>query len=215
MRLLALAACLTLTTIVEAQSIDGGTFSIRQSGREIGREEFSIQPGRQGASTGSTVISRVRLPTVAATYTQEAVMERKGDGSFANLLVSYTAGGSTGRVIAEIARNVLRIYNASGGTEGIRELPVPENMVGLADSAFALYVLVADLSTTQETRFSGVYPRSGRRVTFTARREGNGSEATRIVLAGEITGTIWLDTMGHLTRIEFPGASLEIVRLRN
>jgi hypothetical protein len=76
-------------------------------------------------------------------------------------------------------------------------------------------VLVADLATQTETRFSGVYPRSGRRVTFTARREGNGSEATRIVLAGEITGTIWLDTTGHLNRIEFPGSNLEIVRLRN
>ena len=215
MRLLSLAACLAVTTLAEAQSIDGGTFSIRQSGREIGREEFSIQPGRQGASTGSTVVSRVRLPTVAATYTQEAVMERKGDGSFSNLLVSYTSGGSNGRVIAEIARNVLRIYNASGGNEGIRELPVPQNMVGLADSAFALFVLVADLASRQETSFSGVYPRSGRRVSFTAKREGNGSEATRIVLAGEITGTIWLDTTGHLTRIEFPGSNLEIVRLRN
>ena len=215
MRLIPFAACLALASLAEAQSIDEATFSIRQAGREIGREQFSIQPGRQGGSTGSTVTSRVRLPAVAPAYIQESVVERKGDGSFSNMVVTYTAGGSNGRVIAEIARNVLRIYTASGGSEAIRELPVPDNMVGLADSAFALYVLVAELATEQETRFSGLNPRSGRRVTFTARRAGNGSPEARIVLAGEISGTIWLDSTGHVTRMEFPGSNLEIVRLRN
>jgi hypothetical protein len=215
MRIIFLAACLVATTMAEAQSIDDGTLSIRQAGREIGREDFSIHPGRQGASSGSTLVSRVRFPAVNPTYTQESVVERRGDGSFSNLLVSYSSGRTTGRVIAEIARNVLRIYTASGGSEAIRELPVPPNMIALADSAFALYVLVADLATGQETRFSGVYPRSGNRVSFTARRVGNGSAETRIVLAGEISGTIWLDNTGHLTRIELPGSALEIVRLRH
>jgi hypothetical protein len=215
MRLIPLAACLVLNAPAEAQSIDNGTLSIRQAGREIGREDFRINPGRQGAATGSTVISRVRLPAGNPSYTQESVVERLGDGSFSNMTVSYTSGGSSGKVIAEIARNVLRLYTASGGREAIRELPVPGNMIGLADSAFALFVLVAELATGQETSFSGVYPRSGRHVRFTARREGNGSTPTRIVLAGEITGTIWLDNTGHLSRIELPGSHLEVVRLGN
>jgi len=215
MRVVPLAICLVVSTMAEAQSIDGGTLSIRLAGREIGREDFIIHAGRQGASTGSTVTSRVRFPTVRPSYTQESVVERTGDGSFSNMMVSYTSGRTSGRVIAEIARNVLRIHTASGGTEAIRELPVPANMIGLADSAFSLYVLVAEQATGEETRFSGVYPRGGRRVSFTARREGNGSEATRIVLAGEINGTIWLDNTGHLNRIELPGSNLEIIRLRN
>jgi hypothetical protein len=214
MRLIPLAACLVGSTLAEAQSIDDGTFSIRQSGREIGREEFSIHPGRQGAATGSTIVSRLRIPAVAPAYSQESVVERRADGSFANMLVSYSAGSNSGRVIAEIARNVLRIYTASGGTEAIRELPIPTNMVGLADSAFALFVLVADLATTEGSQFTGVYPRSGRRVTFTARRQGDSTQETRIVMAGEITGTLLLDNTGHLTRIELPGSNLEIVRLR-
>jgi hypothetical protein len=156
----------------------------------------------------------VRLPTTNATFTQESVVERRGDGGFSNMVTNWTSGGTSGRVIAEIARNVLRIYTASGGTEAIREFPVPGNLVALADSAFALYVQIADLATAEETRFSGVYPRGGRRVSFTARREGNGSEPARIVLAGEITGTIWLDSTGHLARIELPGSNLEVIRLR-
>jgi hypothetical protein len=214
MRFIPLAACLVVPTMAGAQSIDEGTFSIRQAGREIGREEFSINPGRQGASTGSTLVSRVRIPAVAPAYTQESVVERRADGGFANMLVSYTSGRSSGRVIAEISRNVLRMYTASGGSEAIRELPVPENMIALADSAFALYIMVADQATAEGNRFSGMYPGSGRRVTFTARREGDAREETRIVLAGEITGTIWLDSTGHLMRIELPGSKLEIVRLR-
>lgn len=214
MRLIPLVAYLVATSLAEAQSIDDGTFSIRQSGREIGREEFAIQHGRQGAPSGSTVISRLRIPAVAPVYTQESVVERRADGSFANMVVTYAAGSSSGRVIAEIARNVLRIYTASGGSEGIRELPVPANLIGLADSAFALYALVADLATEEGKSISGVNPRSGRHVTFTARREGDAQRETRIVMAGGITGTIWLDSTGHLVRIEFPSSNLEIVRVR-
>jgi hypothetical protein len=205
---------LTVVTAVEAQSIDEGTFSIRQGGREIGREDFAIQSGRQGAPTGSTLTSRIRLPAVRPSFTQESVIERRQDGSFANMVIHYRAGGVDGRVLAEIARNVLRIHNASGGTEGIREFPAAENLIGLADSSFALYTAVADLATPEGRRIAGVYPRSGRRVSFTARREGDPQEGTRIVMAGEIAGTIWLDGSGHLMRIEFPGSGMEIVRIR-
>jgi hypothetical protein len=151
---------------------------------------------------------------VAATYTQESVVERRPDGSFANLVITYQSAQSSGRVIAETARNVLRIHTATGGKEAIREVPAPEHLIGLADSAFALYALVADLASEEGTRMTGVYPQSGRRLTFIARREGDAQEGTRIIMAGEITGTIWLDHSGHLTRIRFPESDLEIVRLR-
>lgn len=214
MRFIPVLACLAISTTAEAQSIDDGTFSIRRSGREIGREEFVIQPGRQGVPSGSTVISRVRLPAVAASYTQESVVERRADGSFANMVITYQSSRSSGRVIAETARNVLRIHWATGGSEAIRELPAPENMIGLADSAFALYALVADLASEEGVSIAGVYPQTARRVTFSARREGDAQEGTRIVMAGEIRGTIWLDQSGHLIRIQFPESDLEIVRLR-
>jgi hypothetical protein len=214
MRFIPLALLLAITTSGAAQSIDDGTFSIRRAGREIGREEFAIQSGRQGAATGSTVVSRLRIPAVGPTYTQESVLERRQDGSFANMQINYQSPQGSGRVLAETARNILRIHIAQGESEAIREFPAGKNLIALADSAFALYSAVADLATRDGSPISGVYPMSGRRVTFTARREGDAPEGTRIVMAGEIAGTIWLDSSGHLTRIELPGSDLEVVRLR-
>jgi len=214
MRFFSLALWIAGSSIAQAQTIDEGTFSIRAGGREIGREEFVIQQGRAGAATGSTLISRLRVPPMAPGFTQEAVVERRPDGSFANMQVNYQTGRRNGRVLAETARNVLRIHNASGGSEDFREYPVGVNLVGLADSAFVLYAAVADLATGDGSHISGVFPLSGRRVTFTATREGDAQNGTRIVLAGEIAGTIWLDPAGHLVRIAFPATNLEIVRLR-
>ena len=214
MRFIPIALLIVAPTITEAQSIDDGTFSIRKSGREIGREEFAIQEGRQGAPNGSTVVSRIRFPAVAPGFIQESVVERRPDGSFANMQINFQTSGGTGRILAETARNVLRIHMASGGSEGIREYPVGENLIGLADSSFALYAAVADLASREGSRISGVYPVSGRRVSFTARRESDAGAGTRIVMAGEITGTMWLDPSGHVVRIEFPGSNLEVVRLR-
>jgi hypothetical protein len=213
MRSLLLSCLIFSGSLLEGQVIDEGTFSIRQAGREIGREDFSIRPGRQGVPTGSTVTSRVRLPAVNPRFTQESVLERKGDGSFANLVVTYSSRESSGRVIAEVSRNVLRIHSASGGSEGIRELAAPANLIGLEDSAFALYALVPDMATQDGGQLTGFFPRSGLRRNFTVRRESNGQEGTRIVMAGELAGTIWLDGAGHLIRIEFPESNLEIVRL--
>ena len=214
MRFLSAALLLAGSSVAQAQTIDEGTFSIRSSGREIGREEFSIQPGRAGAAPGSTLISRLRLPTISPTYILESVVERRQDGSFANMQVNYQTGRRTGRVLAETVRNVLRIHNASGGTEDFREYPAGPNLVALADSAYALLTAVADLASRDGSQITAVYPMSGRRVTFTARREGDGQKETRIVLAGEIAGTIWLDQSGHMVRMEFPASNLEIVRLR-
>ncbi len=214
MRRLLLAAVLVLPPTAEAQSIDNGTFSIRRAGREIGREELMIEEGRRGVPGGSTVTSRVRIPAVAPTFIQESVIERRADGSFANMVINSATGSVSTRIIAEVARHALRIHTAAGGTERIRELPAAANLLGLADSAFALYALAADLATAEPLEVTGVYPAAARRVSFTARRVSDPAQGTRIILAGEIAGTIWLDSEGHLQRIALPDAGLEIIRLR-
>lgn len=198
-----------------AQVSDEGTFSIRKSGREIGREEFVIQGSRPGGAQGTTIVSRVRVPVTAPQLTQESILERRTDGSFAAMQITHQASRDSSRVLAEAARNVLRIHRASSGSEGVREYPAASYLVGLADSAFALFAAATDLATDDGRLLAGVFPLSGRQVTFTARRvRGDASNGTRILLAGEIAGTLWVDDSGHLTRMEFPGSGIEIVRLR-
>ena len=215
MRHFAVAVALTMATGVEAQTLDQGTLVIKQGGREIGREEFVVRSGRTGGAQGTTLVTRGRFPAVAPALSQEATVERKGDGSFANILVTREQGSVVGRYIAEVTpRNVLRIHaSTTGGSEEVREYPGVPRLIGLADSAYALYAAVVPLATAEGQVITAVFPENGRRASFTARR-GDAGSGSSIVMSGEINGTIWLDASGHILRLEFPSAGLEAVRLR-
>jgi hypothetical protein len=87
--------------------------------------------------------------------------------------------------------------------------------VALADSAYAIYAAVIPFATPAGARISGIFPATGRRVSFTATRAGgDGGPGSSIVMSGEINGTIWLDGSGQILRLEFPSSGLEAVRLR-
>ncbi|MEP7327482.1 MAG: hypothetical protein ABI836_16145 [Gemmatimonadota bacterium] len=217
MRHLIIAVALTFATGAEAQTLDQGTLVIKQGGREIGREEFQVRAGRTGGAQGTTLVTRGRFPAVAPVLSQEATVEQKGDGSFANIQVTREQGPVVGRFIAEVTpRNVLRIHSSlSGGSEEVQEYPGVPRLIGLADSAYALYAAVAPLATAEGQVVTAVFPQSGRRVTFTARRmAGDGGSGSSIVMSGDINGSIWLDASGHILRLEFPAVGLEAVRLR-
>ena len=215
MRMTPLALLYLCSTGAWAQAGDEGTFSIRRGGREIGREEFAIVAGRHGGAPGTTITSRVRIPAVVPEFTQEASVERRADGSFVAAGVFHTSPNSGGRVLAEIARGVLRVHSAYGGSESIREYPAQETLIVLADSAFTLLVAAVDFATPEGRRLVGLYPVSGRRVSLTAQRSpGNAPGETRILLAGDIAGTIWLDGSGNMARLEFPAFNIELIRLR-
>lgn len=216
MRCILLAGMLAFPAVGYAQSLDEGTLVIRSGGREIGREEYVLRGGRTGGADGTTITTRSRFPSVAPALTQEAIVERRADGSFISLQLNRDHGGRTSRFLAEIgARNVLRIHGSSGGSESVQEFPGRDGIVALADSSFALYLAVVPLATAEGRSLLGVFPATGRRLSFTARMTGNGDEGRRIVLAGEITGTIWLDRNDRITRMEFPSSGLEAVRLRH
>ena len=217
MRHILVAVGLTLATGIEAQTLDQGTLVIKQGGREIGREEFQVRNGREGGAQGTTLVTRGRFPAVAPALSQEATLERRGDGSFLNIQVTREQGSLVGRFIAEVTpRNVLRIHSSnSGGSEEVREYPGVPRLVGLADSAFALYAAVVPFATLQGATVTAVFPENGRRVTFTAQRVGgDGTPGSSIVMSGEVNGTIWLDASGNILRLEFPSVGLEAVRLR-
>jgi hypothetical protein len=217
MRHLAVAIALTFATGAEAQVLDQGTLVIKQGGKEIGREEFLVRSGRTGGAQGTTLITRGRFPAVAPALSQEATVERRADGSFVNIQVNREQGEVEGRFIAEVTpHNVLRIHaSSSGGSEEVREYPGVPRLIGLADSAYALYLAVVPFATPAGESITAVYPGDGRRVAFTARRsDGDGDSGSSIVMSGDINGTIWLDASGHILRLEFPSVGLEAMRLR-
>jgi hypothetical protein len=217
MRTLIVASLLLLAHQAQAQTVDQGTLVVRQGGREIGREEFAVQAGRAGGAQGSTIVTRGRFPAVSPVVAQDATVERRTDGSFTSIQVLKEQGRKISRYIAEVTpRNVLRIHaSSSGGSEGVREYPAVPNLVGMVDSSYALFLAVADLSSSEGQTITALFPASGRRATFTATRTGGDQGGnSRIVMSGEITGTIYLDPEGRLQRLEFPSLDLEAVRLR-
>ena len=209
------AALLLLCVPIAAAAQDEGTFIIRQGGREIGREDFTVQVRRVGGSTGTTLLSRFRYPAVAPEVEGRVTVERRQDGSLAAAEFEVEEGRRSRRVLVEVGSNVLRIQTSAGGTQAVREMAASGGVVVLDDSVFALYAVVAEMATAGGQALVGVFPRSGRRVSFTARREpaGDDTKRDRILLAGGITGILSLDEGGHLQRVEFSGAMTEAVRL--
>jgi len=99
------------------------------------------------------------------------------------------------------------------GSESGRELPGGPDVVLLDDAVFSLYHPVAELATPAGRTLTAIFPRSGKRATFTARREsGSAGAAGRVALSGEITGILVTDAHGRLERLELPAKGTVVTR---
>jgi hypothetical protein len=83
----------------------------------------------------------------------------------------------------------------------------------LDDEVHSLYAAVADLATPAGKRLTGIFPRTGKRASFSARLETAGQGQTnRIVLTGDVAGTLVTDTEGRLQRLELPAQNKVVSR---
>ena len=95
------------------------------------------------------------------------------------------AAGSGARLI---------VRTVAKGSESGRELPGGPDVVLLDDSVYSLYHPVAELATPAGRTLTAIFPRSGRRATFTARRDsGVAGGASHVTLTGDIAGTLVTD----------------------
>jgi hypothetical protein len=110
------------------------------------------------------------------------------------------------------ARHIVR--TVAKGSESGRELPGGPDVVLLDEGIHSLFVTVANLASAGGRRLTAIYPRSGKRASFTARREAGGDGGMiRVALSGDITGTLVTDADGRLQRLELPGRSLIVTRV--
>ena len=105
----------------------------------------------------------------------------------------------------------LIVRSVTRGAEAGREMPGGRDIVLLDDAVQALYLQVAELATPAGARLTAVFPRTSRRVTFSARREA-ADGGTRVQLTGEVTGTLLLDGEGRLVRLELPATGTVVTR---
>ena len=186
---------------------------VTQEGRETGREEFTLRAGRGRGAPGSTLVAVSRYPATNPLLKVAATLERTPEFALAKFQLDVEGPNGTTVILAAGSGARLIVRTVAKGSEAGRELPGGPDVVLLDESVYSLYTAVADLATPAGKSLTGVFPRTGRRTSFVARREsGSGSGASRVTLSGDLTGTLATDSKGRLQRLEFPGAGILVSR---
>ncbi len=187
--------------------------TIKQAGQEIGREEFTFRPTRARGLPGSTIIAAARYPATGPTTRLAATLERTPDSALAKFQLDVESNGVVTVILAAGSGARLIVRTVAKGSESGRELPGGPDVVLLDDQVFSLYMPVAELATAAGRTLTAIFPRSGKRATFSARRDsGAPGAASQVSLSGDITGTLVTDARGRLERLELPAKNTVVAR---
>jgi len=189
------------------------TLIVKQGDKEIGRENFTLTKGRGRGAAGSTLSATAGYPANAPTTRLSAVLERTAEFAIAKFQLDVESPSGTTVILAAGSGARLIVRMVATGSESGRELPGGPDVVLLDDEVYSLYSAVADLATPAGKRLTGIFPRTGKRASFTARLETTGQgDTVRIVLTGDLAGTLLTDTEGRLQRLELPAQSKVVSR---
>ena len=188
------------------------TLIVKQGGKEVGRENFTVTTGRGRGATGTTLSATARYPAAAPTTRLTAALERTAESAIAKFQLDVEGPGGTTVILAAGSGARLIVRTVASGSESGRELPGGPDVVLLDDEVHSLYSAVGDVATPAGKRLTAIFPRTGKRASFTARLETGQGDTKRIVLTGDIAGTLLTDTEGRLQRLELPGQNKVVSR---
>jgi hypothetical protein len=183
---------------------------IQQGGREIGREEFTLQRGRGRGALGTTLHATARYPANNPTLKLAATLERTSESALAKFQLEVEGPNGTTVILAAGSGARLIIRTVAKGSEAGRELPGGPDVVLLDDGVFSLYVAVADVATPGGKALTAVFPRTARRVSFVAQRDADG----HVNLTGGIRGTLVTDS-GGLVSLVLPDSGTRVTRAQD
>jgi hypothetical protein len=216
MRLPVVLLMLVAASRLTAQQAPETKLVIEQGGREIGREEFSLRPGRGRGAPGSTLQATARYPANNPTIRLNATLERTPESALAKFQLDLEGPNGTTVILAAGSGARLIIRTVAKGSEAGRELPGGPDVVLLDENVFSLYAAVADVATNNGRSLTAVFPRTARRSSFVARREpGGAGGGHRVMLTGDIRGTLSTDAQGRLIRLELPESGTVVSRARD
>jgi hypothetical protein len=196
-----------------AQQAPATVLLVRQGGREIGREEFTLTQGRGRGSPGTTLTATAKYPPTAPTTRLAAVLERTPEAALAKFQLDVESPAGTTVILAAGSGARLIVRTVAKGSESGRELPGGPDVVLLDEQVYSLLVQVADLATPAGRPLTAIYPRTGKRAALTARREAGGEAGrTRTTLSGDLSGTLVTDADGRVLRIDLPGQEIVVQR---
>lgn len=186
---------------------------VTQGGQEIGREEFTLRSTRGRGLPGSSIIAAARYPSINPSTRLAATLERTPDSALAKFQLDVESAGAVTVILAAGSGARLIVRTVAKGSESGRELPGGPDVVLLDDEVFSLYHPVAELATPAGRTLTAIFPRTGKRATFSARRDsGTPGGASRVTLSGDITGTLTTDAQGRLERLELPAKNTVVTR---
>jgi len=189
------------------------TLIVKQGGKEIGREDFTLTKGRGRGAAGTTLSATARYPASGPTTRLTAVLERTAEFAIAKFQLDVESPSGTTVILAAGSGARLIVRKVATGSESGRELPGGPDVVLLDDDVHSLYAAVADLATPAGKRLTAIFPRTGKSASFTARLESSRrDETTRIVLTGDLAGTLLTDSEGRLQRLELPAQNKVVSR---
>jgi hypothetical protein len=144
-------------------------------------------------------------------FTLSGGRARGAPGSSLRANARYPSDTPTLRLAATLERTAV-----AKGSEAGRELPGGRDVVLLDDGVFSLYIAVADMATAEGKALTAVFPRTARRASFVARREGGADKGNaRVTLTGDIRGFLETDAQGRLVRLELPSTGIVVIRARD
>jgi hypothetical protein len=212
MRIAAFLLLLSPVARASAQESLETKLLVTQEGRETGREEFTLRDGRGRGAPGSTLVAVARYPATNPSLKLDATLERTPEFALAKFQLEVEGPGGPTVILAAGSGARLIVRTVAKGSEAGRELPGGPDVVLLDESVYSLYIAVADLATPAGQSLTGVFPRTGRRASFVARREGGGGGAARVTLTGDIKGSLATDSKGRLQRLELLGTGILVTR---
>jgi hypothetical protein len=214
----AAALCLLLVHQVspaQAQAAAPITLVISDGGREIGREEFTLTAGRGRGASGTTLTATAKYPATAPTTRLTALLERTPESAIAKFQLDVESPNGTTVILAAGSGARLVVRTVAKGSESGRELPGGPDVVLLDDQVFSLYATVADLATSAGKRLTAIFPRTGQRVAFTAQRDpASAADSRRVILTGDLAGTLVTDADGRLQSMELPAQNRVVTRAK-
>jgi hypothetical protein len=209
MRIAAVLLLLVPAGQVLGQEASGTKLVIQQGGREIGREEFTLQPGRGRGAPGNSLHATARYPANNPTLKLAATLERTPESALAKFQLDVEGPNGPTVILAAGSGARLIIRTVAKGSEAGRELPGGPDVVLLDDGVYSLYIAVADMATPEGKSLTAVFPRTARRASFVARREPGGL----VNLTGGIRGSLETDAKG-LASLALLDSGIQVSRAR-
>jgi hypothetical protein len=144
-----------------------------------------------------------------------ATLERTDESALAKFQLDVQGPDGPTVILAAGSGVRLIVRTVAKGSEAGRELPGGPDVVLLDDAVYSLYAAVAEIATSGGKTLTAIFPRTGRRATFSARREADRENGTiRVTLTGDVSGTLVTDSQGRLERLELPQTGTVVSRVK-